>query len=565
MPPVELLSGVGPGHAAVCVRGWRSGEPQRGLDGHIRLQSERRWVIEGPRSKLADIEAVLPRSAWNRAGSSALVLSLVNSVGVLQLPHVGTVELFTGKLGDSDFEALLADLTELAASLPFSARDPGSRLWDSGAAPREEVLYHAFVYLRYILSDLAPAHSRLIPALELIQRSPHRRWRSERPEVPLEALTRVDSRTLLDLVTGAGSSVQSSSLSVSGAVLASRLGDQLPEAVSERRIRATLDTPENRFVKAFIAQARGIIGRTRRAVGGARTVFEKNVLGDCDRMEGKLTPIVRHSMWTGVGAMARIPFSSTVLQRRRGYRLVLRHFARIRLPPRIPLDSRELRDLLELKDIATLYELWAFFRIAELLRTLIGPPVRSVRPTRKDRFQVSLRWNRTFEWASGIWLAYNRTFAPPRDSYSVPLRPDIALHLPEGPNRGRHLLDAKFSLQTPSDAGLDTMEGEQWQTEAEERKGVFTPADLHKMHVYRDAIRDARSVWILYPGSEFRFFDASGDRPVCRSPKHLPNSVRGVGAIPFAPRSQAGSTTILPGVAEATLRQLLGGRLAPSV
>ena len=50
-------------------------------------------------------------------------------------------------------------------------------------------------------------------------------------------------------------------------------------------------------------------------------------------------PIARHSMWEEVGRMVRIPFSSTVLQRRRGYRRVLQHFSRIRLAPMIPLDK----------------------------------------------------------------------------------------------------------------------------------------------------------------------------------------------------------------------------------
>lgn len=373
-PSEEFRPGAGQEHAAVFVRGWRSEEPQRRLDGRIRLQSERRWVIEGARQKLVDIESVLPVSTWSRAGSNALVLSLVNSVGILDLPHVGRVDLFTGKLGDSDFEALLADLTELATSLPFSAGDPGSRSWDSGAAPREEVLYHVFVYLRYILSELTPVESRLIPALELIQRTPHRRWETERREVPIETLTRVDSRTLLDLATRVGTLAQPSSMSSSGAAIASRLEGRLPEAVSERRIRATVDTPENRFVKAFIGQACGIIGRTRTAVDGGGNAFQRNLLADCDRMEAMLMPIVRHAMWEEVGAMTRIPLASTVLQRRRGYRHVLRHFARIRLAPRIPLERREMRDLLELKDIATLYEIWTFFRLADLLGYPDGTP-----------------------------------------------------------------------------------------------------------------------------------------------------------------------------------------------
>ena len=75
--------------------------------------------------------------------------------------------------------------------------------------------------------------------------------------------------------------------------------------------------------------------------------------------------------------MVRIPFSSTVLQRRRGYRRVLQHFSRIRLAPMIPLDKEAMRDLLELKDIVTLYELWTFFRIVHELAVLEGPPVRS--------------------------------------------------------------------------------------------------------------------------------------------------------------------------------------------
>ena len=78
--------------------------------------------------------------------------------------------------------------------------------------------------------------------------------------------------------------------------------------------------------------------------------------------------------------MVRIPFSSTVLQRRRGYRRVLRHFSRIRLAPTIPVNKEGMRDLLELKNIALLYELWTFFRLAYEISAVLGsPPARSGR------------------------------------------------------------------------------------------------------------------------------------------------------------------------------------------
>ena len=124
-----------------------------------------------------------------------------------------------------------------------------------------------------------------------------------------------------------------------------------------------LDTPENRFVKAFIGQSRTIIGRMRSDLGSSQPdAFRRNVLRDCDRMEASLMPIARHSMWEEVERMVRIPFSSAVLQRRRGYRRVLQHFSRIRLAPMIPLDKDAMRDLLELKNFALLYEPWTFFR-----------------------------------------------------------------------------------------------------------------------------------------------------------------------------------------------------------
>ncbi|MCY3699988.1 MAG: DUF2357 domain-containing protein [Gemmatimonadetes bacterium] len=507
---------------------------------------------------LADIEAVLPRSTCTKTGHGALVLNLVNSVGVLDLPGVGQVELHTGKLDEAGFEALLADLTRLATSLPFSAGAPGSSPYASGPPLRDEVLYHAFVYLRHILSDGAPAEERLLPALELIQRAPHRRWRTEWRDVPVETLTRVDSRTLLDLVTRTGAPVHTASLSPAAATLTERLGGRLPEEISERRIRATVDTPENRFAKAFIGQAGGIIGRVRSKAASRRDVFGRSLLADCDRMEAALMPVARHSMWDEVGTMVRIPLSSTVLQRRRGYRHVLRHYARIRLAPRIPLDGRKMRDLLELKDIALLYELWTFFRLAEIICGLLGLPVRSARTDAGDDFQVVLGWNRTFEWPGGTRLAYNESFSrserSPYHAYSVPLRPDITLHVPEGPNCGLHVLDAKFRVQTLGEAGLERDEDPP--EKASERRGDFKRGDISKMHTYRDAIRNARSVWILYPGSEFRFFDALNSRRVIQ-PTDLPSLLEGVGAIPFAPKPDSGPGPSSHGEVTATLRKLL--------
>jgi uncharacterized protein len=203
------------------------------------------------------------------------------------------------------------------------------------------------------------------------------------------------------------------------------------------------------------------------------------------------------------------------------------------LATRVPLDHKIVQRLLETKDIAELYELWCYFAVASALDGLLGRPVATDRP-RADDLSVSVPRAYVVQWSDGTRLSYNvsfsRTQVVGRRSYSVTLRPDITLDVRTGPNAGLHLFDAKFKL-TMADTLLAPERSDT--DEAEERHGTFKRGDLYKMHAYRDAIVGARSVWILYPGDETRFFPIAGDG--IRSAEMLPSVVDGVGAIPLQP------------------------------
>ncbi len=228
-------------------------------------------------------------------------------------------------------------------------------------------------------------------------------------------------------------------------------------------------------------------------------------------MDAALQPLVTAPLWDEVGRLVHLPAGSPVLQRRRGYREVYGHFGRLRLATRLPLSATAMRDLLTVKDIAQLYELWCYFALVEAVTGILGPPTGAKRTQASD-LQIGVPWDLAVDWPDGTRLLYNPRFSRSRPasrrSYSVPLRPDIALVVPRGPNAGLHLLDAKFRLDR-LDAALGTADAteESEEDEAAERRGTFKRADLYKMHTYRDAIPDARSVWILYPGTETRFFD----------------------------------------------------------
>lgn len=163
---------------------------------------------------------------------------------------------------------------------------------------------------------------------------------------------------------------------------------------------------------------------------------------------------------------------------------------------------------------------------------LLEPMLRSAFPS-----LLVVPWGIAVQWQDGTRLLYNLAFSRSsrrqQYSYSVPLRPDIVLEVPNGPNAGIHVLDAKFKVQFREllEPPEDLAESEPL---AEERQGVFKPEYIYKMHTYLDAIPQARSAWILYPGSTVRFFGRE-EKTIITTGQRLPQIVQGVGAIPLNP------------------------------
>jgi len=321
------------------------------------------------------------------------------------------------------------------------------------------------------------------------------------------------------------------------------LGGRLPEHIEETRTEFSLDSHENRFVKAFLNFAVAVIKATETffSVKEAKTVFSKGVLSDCSIMARRLHPITRNSLWDEVGEMVHVPTSSIVLQKRRGYKEIFRHFTRLRLANRIPLDKEEIFDLLEVKDIALLYEIWSFFALTDQLTQLLGTPMSAGKP-QPTPTEISIPWNLEVVWENKIRLFYNPSFSRSRSSrrhsYSVSLRPDIALEIPEGRNSGLHLMDAKFRLRKLDEVmPEDDSKDEELTEKVKERQATFKRADLYKMHTYRDAIPKARSVWILYPGDQARFFSTDGS-VMTGNFNFFSNEIEGVGALPLVPTGE---------------------------
>jgi hypothetical protein len=505
-------------------------EPLSGGD-HYRLQGELLWLLEGERDEIAVAEAALGRLSTHLT-AELLEINFGNTVGFVRVPGLLPVEIVSGKWDRAHFDQMLAELTLTASALPFTALGSGALPYDRSAAEMEEVLYHAFVYLRHVLSDAAPVNEQFLSSLNHVLRDPHRRLERTRERVPLERAHRVSTAALTRLATGQEELVEIRGGPFAALPLARALRGHLPTSVENLRIEPTCDTPENRFVKAFLDQALAIVRRVSDLAhtdAGLPGAFAANLCSECDQISNALGTVRRHPMWREVGPMIHLPAGSTVLQRRRGYREVYWHFGRLRQVMRIPLELETLRCLLEIRDIAQLYELWCYFSLVQIISNLMGVPVHFDRP-RADDFGLTVQRDFAVSWPTGVRLFYNASYSRSRPterrSYSVPLRPDIALEVRDGCNRGLHLFDAKFKLDK-----LTAWDSEE---ESEERFGMFKRGDLYKMHTYRDAIPRARSVWVLYPGTETRFYSTGGDMFTSVAPGQA-IELDGVGAVPLLP------------------------------
>lgn len=491
-------------------------------DGPLRLQAERTYTLEGDPTELDAVIGALPPDLTSRRTDRTLQLAFGNAVGRFDLPYLGAVDVFTGKFSDLDFARMLEQLADELAELPLEAGTAAHGAFERDDDPAR-LRYLAFLYLRLITSDQAPAHLQLLLALQVILRHPHRRLAREPQWVPLERTRHVDPGRLHQLLTRRAGLARSPS----NLALATALRGHLPTYVEEAVPRSDLDVPENRFVRHVLDLAQGLVRTFRALARDCPPHFRRRLEADCDRIARALAPLDRHPLWSELSPMARLPLDSTVLQRARGYKDVFRHYLRLRQSTRLPLDPARAAELLELKDIATLYELWTYFAVARTLRDFLGPPS-GASEFAQTEFSANAPRGFRLTWPQGHVLYYNLTFSrsrPKRFSYSLPLRPDIALEVAGGPNSGLHLFDAKFRLFRVGDALADDDDPD---------KATFRGEDIHKMHTYRDAL-GARTVWVLYPGSVFRFYPTSHEYPLASAPEKLPPIPAGVGSIPLTP------------------------------
>ncbi len=300
------------------------------------------------------------------------------------------------------------------------------------------------------------------------------------------------------------------------------------ESVAERvlvpRKSRDLDTLENRFVKfalgefrAFLTHAQGVFELC--AGWGASAALSRRLAATVEDWLGR-------SLFREVGEMRFAPLGSPVLQRKAGYREVLRWWLRFRTAAELSWEGGEELFHAGQRDVASLYEYWLFFEllgwfcqkcrggnrpaVEELIEGLEeGSPNLRLRKRmelgpfagtfagQSRRLNARFAYNRRFEvtqdrHAGGSWTRrlhpdYTLTFWPEDLSEADAERLEFLVHV--------HF-DAKYRVED-----IEGLFGSEGADDADDEvEGNYKRQDLLKMHAYRDAIKRSQGAYVLYPG-----------------------------------------------------------------
>lgn len=486
-------------------------------DGDI-LQSSKDYAIEFDTETILDNVKNTLGSYFQKVGSTVGILNYKNYVGISHI-YDKRIQVISGKISLELYDLLLKEVVEKMAQLPFDFNSPTYEYFEIRDQTNNHVLYHLYLILKYLFFD---AEVNLQSSLESIVRNPSRKNIYETKLTEVWNIDKVTSQVFSSMIYNSHFLIKvPSDNRINQTIFARKLKEKnresyFPIYADSVKLNNSFDTMENRFVKQFLYLAKNIIEEFLAVVNSKKDILNINELVDtCNDIHGSLEEWLLHDIFAGVGEMKQIPFDSTIMHKREGYKEIFQFYNMLYSSLQLPLSSHQVTTIIENKDIAELYEIWTYFKTLNIIEETFNIVPESaiivqfddVKTYLKNSIHVTYKLN---DEKLKIW--YNKTFKNGKGSYSLTLRPDIVIEY----KGKRFILDAKFKLEN--------MRGESYLNYVES-SFTFKNSDIYKMHTYKDAINDVSIACIFYPNdtcSRIQFFK-DGDKG------------DGVGAIPLLP------------------------------
>ncbi|CAD5244908.1 DUF2357 domain-containing protein [Thermococcus camini] len=420
------------------------------------------------------------------------------------------------RLQNAFVEALTGEILRYSSTIPFHLESPtGFSTLESDEPINELFAYH---YLR-------SKGERIIGAFETVMHRMKKELVVEEELLRPDEVDEVTLETLLSLV----QHPEYLAPAGEGVLIAGHLNGYTPTKVLGFRRYESADTPENRFVKYFLNL---LIEWGERVIEVFR---DKAEVGSLEELLRELEFIGSDGLWDEIGEMTLFPYTSQTLLKGDGYRDLLELYREF--TTYVPFFE-ELQRAIDNKDVAKLYEYWAFFRLVDELGAILGRKELKINITPAGELSESGDVYAQFD--NGWRLYYNKRLTPRRWSYSVTLRPDFSLFSGKPSRKGTRLIgvfDAKFKLDVVDErAEIENFDELDETIEKSRKYETWAKLeDVYKMHTYRDAL-GCRFAVVVYPGRKSVFFDVNKGKTDDFTLTHvLTGNLEGVGYLRLIP------------------------------
>lgn len=433
-----------------------------------------------------------PRAGTIQAGNEAGLLSLRLEDETGRLQAQSGIEIVSVKLSyREDFRLLLEAVARHATDLLLRPRTDLTSPFAPALTDDPVRLTERFFLLRGLLESalfqhglaqlLAAPQTQLLPAWE------------ERPLSRTRRLTPAGVRWL-------ATATPRQTVPSTHALRAHGL-ESVPLQLPQTRPTESYDTPENRFVGYALRQFIQAL---------EHCAVTERLKNEAHRLTQPLRHALTHPLFATLSPLTQLPLSSKLWQWRSGYRELWQTWLAAQQALQLQWDGGQLVFGAGRRDVATLYEYWCFFEVAEAVERVFGVrlPYESLLTPTPQGTALTLRRGTELRLSTpSLCLTYNPTLR----TWTRPVRPDMTLEL----GARRFHFDAKYRLSEHDDALTE---------------------DLLTMHAYRDAIPGTVAALALYPGTQSRWWQTE-------------NGTGGLGALPLSPRqSKSALRTFLDGI-----------------
>ena len=415
-----------------------------------------------------------------------------------------------------DYRDMLELITEKCTDLLLRANSPVSQHFEIDYTRDGQSLYQKFAFIKSVI-----ATEEFSEAVHRIVTAPVTKWTETTEEKDIRNARRFSNANIKEILKGSKRTRLPDSH-----YLKSYGIETLPERISTIRKSDSVDTPENRFIKHALEK---FLKFCTDMNNKAREYGHKKMENESEIMIRELESQLHHTVFKDISRPTTLKLNSPVLQRKEGYREVLRVWLMFDLAAKLIWKGGDDIYSGGKKDIATLYEYWLFFKLLDLFQSIfeIEPKdISDLIEATPDGLNLQIKQGK-FTALCGVYdsgsrklnvrFNYNRSFSgkqtyPESGSWTTTLRPDYTLSFwPHGISETEaekqelivHVhFDAKYKIANLADFLEQNNENDLDEEKAENRKGIYKNADLLKMHAYKDAIRRTGGAYVLYPGDK---------------------------------------------------------------